>query len=88
MHLANEVLDHLFRNFKVGNHAVAHRADGFDVARRTTKHHLGLIANSENLLLAALIDNGDHGRFVEHNAPRLHIDQRIRCPQVDGHIGR
>ena len=54
MHLADEVLDHLLGDFEVGDDAVAHRADRFDVAGRAAQHHLGVVADRENLLLAAL----------------------------------
>ncbi len=88
MHLADEVLDHLFSNFKVGDHAVAHRADRLDMARRAAQHHLGVIANGEHLLLAAARDDRNDRRLVQNDAPALHIDQRVGGPEVDGHIGR
>jgi hypothetical protein len=53
MHLADEVLDHLLGDFEVGDDAVAHRADRLDVAGRAAQHHLGLVADGQDLLLAA-----------------------------------
>ena len=50
VHLADEVLDHLLGDFEVGDHAVAHRADGLDVAGRAAEHQLGLVADGEDLL--------------------------------------
>ncbi len=38
MNLADEVLDHLFRDFKICNHTIAHRANGLNVARRAAQH--------------------------------------------------
>jgi len=48
---------------------------------------LGFVADGEHLLLALEFDDGNHRRFVEHDAT-LHIDQRVRCSQVNGHISR
>ena len=48
MHLADEVLDHLLGDFEVGDDAVAHRADRFDVAGRAAQHHLGVVADGEH----------------------------------------
>ena len=53
MHLADEVLDHLLGDFEVGDDAVAHRADRLDVAGRAAQHHLGVVADGEDRLLAA-----------------------------------
>ncbi len=50
MHLADEVLDHLFRDFEIGDDAVAHRADRFDVAGRAAQHHLGVVADGADVI--------------------------------------
>ena len=50
MHLADEVLDHLLRDFEIGDDAVAHRADRLDVAGRAAQHHLGVVADGANRL--------------------------------------
>ena len=87
MHLADEVLDHLFRDFEVGDDAVAHRANGFDIAGGAPQHHLGVIADGTNGLLAAAGgDGGDHAGFIEHDAAPFDIDQRIRRPKIDSHV--
>jgi hypothetical protein len=87
VHLADEVLDHFFRDFEVGDDAVAHRADRFDIAGGSPQHHLGVVADSaDRFLAAARQDGGHHAGFVEDNAAALDIDQRIRCPQIDGHV--
>jgi hypothetical protein len=36
MRLLDEVVEHLLRDFEVGDHAVFHGLDGDDVARRTS----------------------------------------------------
>ena len=88
VHLRDEVLDHRLGNFEVGDDAVAQRADRLDVAGGTTQHHLGLFADRENLPLAALRGEGHDGRFVENDAPTLHVDQRIGRTEVDAHVRR
>ena len=52
--LADEVLDHLLGDVEVGDHAVAQRSDGLDIAGRTPQHQLGLVADREHLRLAAV----------------------------------
>ena len=49
MNLADEMLDHLFRDFEIGDDAVAHRADRLDVAGRAAQHHLGVVADGAHL---------------------------------------
>ena len=68
VHLADEMLDHLLRDLEIGDHAVAQRADGGDVARRAAEHLLGLLADREHLLLAAHVGDGDHARLGQHDA--------------------
>jgi hypothetical protein len=55
VHLADEMLDHLLRHLEIGDHAVAQRADGLDVAGRAAEHQLGLVAHGQDLLLAAQV---------------------------------
>ena len=89
MHLADEMLDHLFRHFEIGDHAVAHRADRLDVAGGAPQHHLGVVADGADRLLAAAGGHGgDHGGFVEDDASPFHVDQRVRRPEIDGHVAR
>jgi len=88
MHLRDEVLDHRLGDFEVGDDAVAQRTDRLDVARRSAEHHLGLFAHGEDLSLAALRGQSHDGRFVENDAPTLHIDQRIGRAEVDAHVRR
>ena len=88
MHLANEFLDHFLSDFEVGNDAVAQGSDRLDVSRRTAQHLLGFVADGEDLFLAlGFNDRNDRG-LVQNDVTALHIDQRVRCSQVDSHIGR
>ena len=88
VHLADEMLDHLFRDFEIGDDAVPQGSDGFDVAGCTAEHQLGLVADRQNLLAAALIDNSDHRRFIENDAACLDVDQSVGGSEIDRHIGR
>ena len=71
MHLADKVLDHLFGDLEVGDHAVTQGAYGLDVARRAAQHHLGFVADPEDLLTTLDGRDCDHGGFVEHDATPL-----------------
>jgi hypothetical protein len=62
--------------------------DRLDVAGRTAQHHLGFLADGQHLALAALRREGDDRRFVQDDASTLHIDQRVRCSEVDAHVSR
>ena len=92
MHLADEVLDHFFRDFEVGDDAVAHGPDRLDVAGRAAEHHLSFLADGKNLLLAAFFDDGDNRRLVQHDPPPLRhgrrADRGVRRAEIDCHIGR
>ena len=85
--LGDEVLDHLLGDFEVGDHAVPQGPDRLDVAGGAPQHHLRFVADGEDMFLAAGIGDRHHRRLVEHDASTLHVDQRIRGPEVDGHIG-
>jgi hypothetical protein len=87
MHLADEVLDHFFRHFEIRDHAISQGANGRDIPRRAAKHQLRFLTHRQHLLAATLIGNGDHARLIQNDAPALHIDQRIRGAEVNGHIG-
>ncbi len=86
MDLADEVLDHFLGDFEVGDDPVAHRTDGFHMARRPAQHLLGLDTDGVHHLAAADIAQRHDGRFIEDDAASLHIDQRICRTKVDGNI--
>ncbi len=59
----DELLEHLLGDGEVGDHAVLHGADGFDIARHLAQHGLGFVAHGLDGLLAlgaALVANRDH----------------------------
>ena len=86
MHFPDEVLDHLLGDFEVRDHTIAHGPDGFHVQRRLAEHLLGLVADRIDDLAAALVHVGNHGGFIELDALALDVDERVRCPEVNGHV--
>ena len=88
MHLADEMLDHFLRHLEIRDDAVAHRPDRLDVARRPAQHHLGVVTDRADLLLAPSIDRGDDRRLVQDDAAALDVNKGIRGSQIDRHIAR
>ena len=87
MHLADEVLDHFLGDFEVRDHAIAQRPDRLNIAGRSAQHLFRFITNGENLFLAAHSGDSDNRRFIEDDAATFHVDQRVRCPKVNRHVG-
>jgi hypothetical protein len=88
--LLDEVLEHLLGDREVRDHAVLHRADGRDVARRASEHLLGREPDRLDGLLAAgtaFLADGDHRRLVEDDALAAHVDERVGGAEVDGEVG-
>ena len=83
----NKVFNHRFGRFKVGNNAVAQRADSPDVAGGAPKHLFGLGADGPDFFFAVKVFDGDDGRLIEDNPFALNVYQRVRRTEVDGHIG-
>ena len=84
--LLNEVVQHALGDLEVGDDAVLHGADGYDVAGRAAQHFLGFLADRFHFAIG-LID-GDDGGLVHHDAFAFGIDQRVGRAQVNGQIGR
>jgi len=84
VHLLDEVAEHLLGDVEVGNDSVLERSDGGDRPRRPTEHSLRLDADCVHLA-RPLVDR-DHGRLGEDDAPAANVDERVRGPEVDGHV--
>ena len=82
--LLDEVIQHLFGDFEVGDHAILHGLDGDDVARRAAQHLLGFFAHG--LHFAGVLVDGDDGGLVHHDAFAFGVDQRVGGSQIDGEI--
>ena len=76
--------DHPLGDLEVGDRPAAQRSHGDDVAGRPPDHLPRLAAGRQHL--AGLAVEGDHRRLVEHDAAALHVDERVRRPQVDGQV--
>ena len=88
MHFADEVLDHLFGDFDVGDHTIAQRADGFDRVGRLAHHHLRIIANGLDALDPVDRFDGNHRRFIQDDALILNVNESVGRTQVDRHVLR
>ena len=90
MHHLDELLEHLLSDGEVGDHAVFHGTNGFDVARHFAQHGLGFVANGLNgffALRAAFVANGNNRRLVQNNAFVAHINQGVGGAKVNGQVG-
>src|SRR5690606_20139792 len=86
---ANELLEHLLGHGEVGNDAVFHGADRFNIARHPAQHLLGLAPDCLNDLLAAwpaFLADGNHRRFIEHDTFAPNVNQGVGGTEVDRHI--
>ena len=54
MNFLNELAKHSFGDFEVGDDAVAHRANGPDIAVRASEHFPGLVADRDDALGVAV----------------------------------
>jgi hypothetical protein len=88
VNLADEVLDHLLGGVEIRDHAFAHRADRLDRTGGPAEHQLGVLTHGQHFLDPVLDVVGDHRRLVQNHAPALHVDQRVRGPEVDRHVRR
>ena len=88
MDLADEVLDHFFGDFEVGDHAIAKGPNGFHVTRCSAQHLLGIDAHGVDDLATANIAQGNHRRLIQHNALTLHVNQGVGGAKVYGDVVR
>src|SRR5258708_26546982 len=86
MGLLNEIGEHFFGDFEVGDHAVLHGLDGDDVAGSAAEHLFSFAANRDDFT-GDFVD-GDDGGFVDHDAFAMGEDQGISRSQIDGQVGR
>jgi hypothetical protein len=87
VHLLDELLEHLFGDGEVGDHAVFHRADGLDGARVRPSMRLLQADGQDGFLVGGYIAvNGDHGWFVKHDALATHVNEGVGRAKVDGKV--
>jgi len=64
--LLNEMRQHFFGDFEIGDDAVFHRLDGDDVAGSAAEHVLCVFADCDDF--AGCFVDGDDGRLVDDDA--------------------
>ena len=83
----NQHTQHTLGNHKISNHAVPHRADDFNIARRTALHFFCFRAHGHNFTFIACAGlNRNHGRLIQNNPFAAYKNQRVGRAQVDGNI--
>src|SRR5260364_168473 len=85
----DELLDHLFSDREIGNHAVFHRTNGLDIARNPAEHLFGFLADGLDRFLAIgspFLPDRDNRRFIEHDAFAAHINERVRSAKINRQI--
>ena len=83
-HPADEVGQHLLAEVEIGDHSVAQRPDGLDVAGCAADHALGLHTHGQQPIVPGI--DGNHRRLIEYDATTAHIHQGVGCPEIHGHI--
>ena len=87
VHLGDEVAEHGFRHFEVGDNAVLHGTDSTDVARGATQHALGFGTHGKHLIIAAAVFfHRHHGRLAQDNALPLDIHAGVCGTKVDSKV--
>ena len=88
MHLPNEMLDHFFGHFKIGDDTIAHGANCLNVSRRSAQHELRVVSDGAYLALSAFRVGRYDRRLIKNNAAATDVDQRVRSTEIDGHVTR
>ena len=85
----DEVFDHGIGDFKIGDHPILHRSNGFQFIVGPAVHLFGFQAHCYRISVPMTIITGDryNRRFVQDNSLVLDIDQRVGGAQIHGHIG-
>jgi hypothetical protein len=82
--LADEVLKHLLRHFKIGDHPVAHRPDGDDVAGCAAEHLLRVLTNSLDIICHLI--NSDDRWLAQHYPTPFSVNECVGGTQIDGQV--
>ena len=81
VHLRDEMPQHRFGDFEVGDHAIFQRADRDDIRRRAAEHPFRLVAHRQHFVRARL--HCDHRGLAQDDALILHVDERVRRAEID-----
>src|SRR6188508_135437 len=83
-HLVDDVAQHRLGDQVVGDHAVAHRPDGPNVARGAPDHLARFLADGDELVV--VIADGDDARLVQDHALALDVHQDVGGAEVDADL--
>src|SRR5580698_3600271 len=75
MRFLDEVVQHLFRDFEIGDDSIFHRLDRHDVAGRAPQHFFGFFADGLDFV-GVLVQGNDRG-FVDDDALTARIHQCV-----------
>src|SRR5207249_10986340 len=76
----DEVAEHGLGGDVVGDDALAHRSDDLDGAWRTAEHVAGLLADSDDGVVA--LGDGDDRGFVDDDAAAFDVDEDVGGAEV------
>ena len=89
MRSGDEITEHGFRNFEIGDYAIAEGTDSLDVAGCTPQHFLGLTTDCEHSLVTSRVTLHRHnGRFATDDSLSFDVNKRSRRAKVDGKVAR
>src|SRR5262249_29610501 len=86
LHLADEMLDHGLSGVEIRDDAAAQWSNSPDVPRGAPDHLLGFLPHRKHLLLAALVGDRDHRRFIERDVSASNPDQGGGRAEIDGNV--
>ena len=84
MNLLDEMPQHRFGDFEIGDDAVFHRPNGYDISGGASKHPLGFLADRQHVSRASL--DRDNGRFSQDNSLVTDVYQGICSPEINTDI--
>jgi hypothetical protein len=88
MHLGDEVLEHLFGYFKIGDDTVFERPYRCNISRGLAEHGLGLFSYRQHPFAAAIFLYGNDRRFVRDYSFAFNVDERACRAEVYSKIVR
>ena len=86
MNFVDEVLQHLFADAEIGDHAILHRTNGSNIAWCTAEHALGLGANGNDTFLITMGPNGHNRWLIQDDTALAHVNKGVGSAQVNGKI--
>ena len=86
MYLFDQCFDQFFCHLKISDNPIAQGPNCLNIPWCLAQHMLRILAHSQDFAFPAHISNCHNARFVQHDPLSANVNQRIRSPQVDGHI--